>query len=62
MLVAHTEKMDAQAKLLYRITLPDALPEGYYFAPCAYQIESISQLPREVFGPILHVIVYDRKI
>lgn len=29
---------------------------GHYFAPVAYEIKAISQLPGEVFGPVLHVI------
>ena len=43
---------------------PNPLPEGegttpsHYFAPVAYEIDSIKQLDREVFGPILHVIRY----
>lgn len=31
---------------------------GTYFAPCAYEIQSISQLEEENFGPILHVVRY----
>lgn len=32
--------------------------KGYYFAPCAYEIDNLSQLRDENFGPILHVIRY----
>jgi RHH-type proline utilization regulon transcriptional repressor/proline dehydrogenase/delta 1-pyrroline-5-carboxylate dehydrogenase len=31
---------------------------GHYIAPCAYEISDISDLEREIFGPILHVIRY----
>jgi RHH-type proline utilization regulon transcriptional repressor/proline dehydrogenase/delta 1-pyrroline-5-carboxylate dehydrogenase len=31
---------------------------GNYFSPVAMQIDSIKQLPREVFGPVLHIIRY----
>jgi RHH-type proline utilization regulon transcriptional repressor/proline dehydrogenase/delta 1-pyrroline-5-carboxylate dehydrogenase len=31
---------------------------GHYFSPVALQIDSIKQLPREVFGPVLHIIRY----
>lgn len=63
-----------KAKLIYRCDLQldneksleddsrDAsnlnLPRGAFFAPRAYEIESISQLTRENFGPFLHVIRY----
>ncbi|MFP4313012.1 MAG: aldehyde dehydrogenase family protein, partial [Alphaproteobacteria bacterium] len=29
---------------------------GHYFSPCAYEIDNLDQLEREVFGPVLHVI------
>ena len=35
--------------------------KGHFFAPCAYEIDSIKQLEREVFGPILHVVRYDSR-
>lgn len=31
-----------------------------YFTPCAYEIKSISQLRGEVFGPVLHIIRFDK--
>lgn len=33
--------------------------EGTFFTPRVYEINSIKLLPREVFGPILHVIRYN---
>lgn len=44
------------AKEIAKCSLPSL--NGHYFAPVAYEIDSISQLPGEVFGPILHVIRY----
>ncbi|MBT4964542.1 MAG: bifunctional proline dehydrogenase/L-glutamate gamma-semialdehyde dehydrogenase PutA [Francisellaceae bacterium] len=32
--------------------------EGYFFGPCAYIINGMSDLPGEVFGPILHIAPY----
>ena len=34
----------------------DLAAKGTYFAPRAYEIDSLARLEREVFGPILHVI------
>ena len=34
----------------------DLAAKGTYFAPRAYEIDSLVRLEREVFGPILHVI------
>ncbi|NNL95224.1 MAG: bifunctional proline dehydrogenase/L-glutamate gamma-semialdehyde dehydrogenase PutA [Xanthomonadales bacterium] len=54
-LEAHARKMETEGKLIARTPLPASL-DGYFFAPVAFEIESISQLDREVFGPVLHVI------
>lgn len=57
-LEAHAERMRKEAKLLYQIKLPSDAEQGIFFAPCAFEIQSIKQLEREVFGPILHVVRY----
>jgi len=57
MLQAHERTMQQQGRLVARAMLPDGLA-GHFFAPCAFEIDTIKQLEREVFGPILHVIRY----
>jgi RHH-type proline utilization regulon transcriptional repressor/proline dehydrogenase/delta 1-pyrroline-5-carboxylate dehydrogenase len=54
---AHSERMDSEGRLISRVPMNSEL-EGHFFAPVAYAIDSISQLKREVFGPVLHVIRY----
>lgn len=56
MLETHFEKMQREAKLIYQVKLPEQLPKGYYFAPCVFELTNLKELPREIFGPILHVI------
>jgi RHH-type transcriptional regulator, proline utilization regulon repressor / proline dehydrogenase / delta 1-pyrroline-5-carboxylate dehydrogenase len=34
-------------------------PQGYFVTPHIFDIESLQQLPNEIFGPILHVIRYN---
>jgi RHH-type proline utilization regulon transcriptional repressor/proline dehydrogenase/delta 1-pyrroline-5-carboxylate dehydrogenase len=58
MLTEHKNHMKREAKLLYEAVVPAKLQNGNYFAPCAFEIQSIDQLKGEVFGPILHVIRY----
>ncbi|WP_203594489.1 bifunctional proline dehydrogenase/L-glutamate gamma-semialdehyde dehydrogenase PutA [Wenzhouxiangella limi] len=58
MLQAHCRRMDDQARLIARAPLPDGLPDGYWFAPSAYEISGIDQLEGEIFGPVLHVVRY----
>jgi RHH-type proline utilization regulon transcriptional repressor/proline dehydrogenase/delta 1-pyrroline-5-carboxylate dehydrogenase len=57
-LTAHLEMMKQQAKLLYQLPMNDELKHGSFFAPSLFEIESLSQLTQEVFGPILHLIRY----
>ena len=58
MLEAHSERMSKDARLIHQCTLGPACAQGTFFAPRAFEIESLGQLEREVFGPILHVIRY----
>ena len=57
-LQSHADRMDREAICLYRCTLGSDTDGGSFFAPVAYEIDSLSHLDREVFGPILHVIRY----
>jgi RHH-type proline utilization regulon transcriptional repressor/proline dehydrogenase/delta 1-pyrroline-5-carboxylate dehydrogenase len=56
-LQAHAERMERDFALLARAPLQPNL-DGYYLAPCAFEIDSIRSLEQEVFGPILHVVRY----
>jgi RHH-type proline utilization regulon transcriptional repressor/proline dehydrogenase/delta 1-pyrroline-5-carboxylate dehydrogenase len=58
MLETHAERMNKEGKLLYQVALPSEAKEGTFFAPRAFEINNLSQLSREVFGPILHIIRY----
>jgi RHH-type proline utilization regulon transcriptional repressor/proline dehydrogenase/delta 1-pyrroline-5-carboxylate dehydrogenase len=58
-LVDHAARMDKEAKLVKAVTLPEATANGSFFAPRAYELTSLSQLTREVFGPVLHVIRFE---
>ena len=59
-LASHVERLQGFGKLIGQAPLPQEL-SGWYIAPAAYEIDSISRLPGEVFGPILHVIRYVAK-
>lgn len=61
-LIDHREKMKAQAKLLHEIELDDIYEaRGNFFAPCAFEIDDIEMLEREIFGPILHIVRFKQK-
>jgi RHH-type proline utilization regulon transcriptional repressor/proline dehydrogenase/delta 1-pyrroline-5-carboxylate dehydrogenase len=56
-LEAHIAKMKREAKLVGAVPMPKDLPPGgFYLAPHAFEIGSLSVLEREVFGPILHIV------
>ena len=56
-LVAHSETLRGQARLISQTPLPRGLPQGHWFAPVAFET-SFDGLPQaEIFGPVLHVCV-----
>jgi len=57
-LEAHAQRMAERFSRLHKTALPEACAHGTFFAPVAFEIDSLSRLEREVFGPILHVVRY----
>ncbi|WP_304164341.1 bifunctional proline dehydrogenase/L-glutamate gamma-semialdehyde dehydrogenase PutA [Phenylobacterium aquaticum] len=55
-LAAHLERLGAEAKVLHALPAPGG---GSFFGPVLAEIPSADFLPREVFGPILHVVRYE---
>jgi RHH-type proline utilization regulon transcriptional repressor/proline dehydrogenase/delta 1-pyrroline-5-carboxylate dehydrogenase len=51
----HIDHHYRAGELLARAPLP-AVPDGHFVAPVAFEIGSMRELPREVFGPVLHVV------
>ena len=60
MLVQHDERMRREGRLLFECPLPPGLERGVFFAPRAFEIDRVTRLTREVFGPILHVVRWRR--
>jgi RHH-type transcriptional regulator, proline utilization regulon repressor / proline dehydrogenase / delta 1-pyrroline-5-carboxylate dehydrogenase len=52
----HLEWLDKNAKQICRLKPPKEAANGCFVAPALYEIQSLSQLNRENFGAILHVI------
>jgi RHH-type proline utilization regulon transcriptional repressor/proline dehydrogenase/delta 1-pyrroline-5-carboxylate dehydrogenase len=52
----HLLWLDKHAKPICRLAPPDEAAHGTFVAPTLYEIRSLSELNRENFGPILHVI------
>ena len=54
----HRSAMLRTARLVCECELPPECARGSFLAPCAFEIGSMRELDREVFGPVLHVVRY----
>lgn len=52
----HAVRMAGEARLIEQAALGNETGHGTFFAPRAWELQSLAQLQREVFGPALHVI------
>jgi RHH-type proline utilization regulon transcriptional repressor/proline dehydrogenase/delta 1-pyrroline-5-carboxylate dehydrogenase len=60
---AHIEGMRARGRRIHVLQARHAgpLPTGHFAPPTLIEIEQLSELDREVFGPVLHVLRYRRE-
>lgn len=59
MLNGHIKRMLGEGKEIHRTKLGAGTENGSFVTPVAFEIDSISQLQREVFGPVLHVVRFN---
>lgn len=59
-LLAHIEQMRSQGCKVYQLPLDEQTDYGTFVPPTVIEIDSLAQLQREVFGPVLHVLRYRR--
>jgi RHH-type proline utilization regulon transcriptional repressor/proline dehydrogenase/delta 1-pyrroline-5-carboxylate dehydrogenase len=55
----HLAWLDKNAKRVMRLAVPNEAAHGSFVAPAIYEISSLSELNRENFGPLLHVIRFN---
>lgn len=53
----HIARMKTEARVLKQIDVSKL--GGNYFGPAVIELNSLDQIQREVFGPVLHVVRYD---
>jgi RHH-type proline utilization regulon transcriptional repressor/proline dehydrogenase/delta 1-pyrroline-5-carboxylate dehydrogenase len=58
---AHLGHMIPRARLIAQAPMPTVTLAGHFVQPTALEIGSISELVKEQFGPILHVVRYAAK-
>ena len=59
-LEGHKIRMQREERELVDLLLPEHCRGGSYVTPAVYEIDGLSVLEQEVFGPILHVVRYQR--
>jgi RHH-type proline utilization regulon transcriptional repressor/proline dehydrogenase/delta 1-pyrroline-5-carboxylate dehydrogenase len=52
----HLAELEKNGRLLADIEMPASATHGHFVKPSMYEIKSLSELDREHFGPILHVV------
>ncbi|MBN15546.1 MAG: trifunctional transcriptional regulator/proline dehydrogenase/L-glutamate gamma-semialdehyde dehydrogenase [Pelagibacterium sp.] len=57
----HIEAMRAKGCAVTQLDLPELAEQGTYVPPTLIELGDISELGREVFGPVLHVVRFKRK-
>ena len=57
----HVNRMKEKYEIIYQCTMNYETEAGFFMPPTAIAIQSMQDLEREVFGPILHVVSYNRR-
>jgi len=59
-IIRHIDKMKAAGHAVQQLSLAESCRHGTFVAPTLIEINTINELEREVFGPVLHVLRFDR--
>ena len=59
----HIQGMREKGRSVYQVAIADAaeLKRGTFVMPTLIELESFDELKREIFGPVLHVVRYNRR-
>ncbi|MCC5792997.1 MAG: bifunctional proline dehydrogenase/L-glutamate gamma-semialdehyde dehydrogenase PutA [Legionellaceae bacterium] len=57
----HIAAWEKKGRILAQCSLSDGCAAGFFIPPTAIAIDHIADLPREIFGPVLHIIRYRKK-
>ncbi len=52
----YCEYMRSQFSVIGEAPATDEMKNGYFVRPIAFEVSSIADVPREVFGPVLHLV------
>ena len=57
-ILTHCAEMERKGRILHKLKLPSAAANGTFVAPHLIKLDKISDLKREIFGPVLHVVTF----
>ena len=57
-ITGYLSKLEKNFSCLAKTVLPEGLKDGYFIAPQLYEVGSVQDVQREVFGPVLHLVRY----
>lgn len=57
----HIEDMRAKGFKIHQTPLDEQVQNGTFVAPTLIEVNDITDIQKEVFGPVLHVVRFDRK-
>ncbi|MFG0505954.1 trifunctional transcriptional regulator/proline dehydrogenase/L-glutamate gamma-semialdehyde dehydrogenase [Pseudomonas putida] len=59
----HIQGMREKGRSVYQVAIADAaeIKRGTFVMPTLIELESFDELKREIFGPVLHVVRYNRR-
>jgi len=60
-ILKHIAALKAKGRKVEELTLPASTKSGFFVPPTLIELDSFTELKREVFGPVLHVVRYRRE-
>lgn len=60
-LQTHIDNFKSKFSVIAECSGPKDMQQGYFVLPVAFEIPSMSELKKEVFGPVMHVVTFEAK-
>ncbi|MGL4404419.1 MAG: bifunctional proline dehydrogenase/L-glutamate gamma-semialdehyde dehydrogenase PutA, partial [Notoacmeibacter sp.] len=57
-ILSHCADMERKGRVIHKLKLPSGTAGGTFVAPHLIKLDKISDLKREIFGPVLHVVTF----
>jgi RHH-type transcriptional regulator, proline utilization regulon repressor / proline dehydrogenase / delta 1-pyrroline-5-carboxylate dehydrogenase len=57
-ILSHCAEMERKGRVIHKLKLPSGAASGTFVAPHLIKLDKVSDLKREIFGPVLHVVTF----